>query len=319
VPADVAESLRALGYVSGGARPSSGTGPLPDPKDKVEIYEAYRRAGAKHGAGQDEEAVRNLRKVLADSPGMVDAWHMLGLALFRLGRQEETIAALDEVVKLEPMHASAHLALSRVHAMAGHADRALRHAELAAKSQPGEAFEALAEQMLQRQRLGEAAAFARRSLDADKTRVLSAFVLAEVSRLQGRCAEAVTVYRQALEAQKLRRGVLVRNLHAGLADCLARGGQEKEAEAEFRAEIEAIPHSREGRMGLAMLYRSQGRDAEARSVLEGVVTRNPRAGAEEYWTVVRTFATLGDDVAARQWAGRARARFPGDRRFVGGG
>ena len=68
-----------------------------------------------------------------------------------------------------------------------------------------------------------------------------------------------------------------------------------------------------------MLYRSQGRDADARSVLEGVVTANPRAGADEYWTVVRAFATLGDLAAAREWAGRARVLFPADRRFAGGG
>jgi hypothetical protein len=44
-----------------------------------------------------------------------------------------------------------------------------------------------------------------------------------------------------------------------------------------------------------MLYRSQKRDAEARQVLEGVVTANRVAGAEEYWIVVRTFARLGDE------------------------
>jgi len=177
----------------------------------------------------------------------------------------------------------------------------------------------VAELMLRSDRLREAADYARRSLDADRSRVLAAFVLGEVERRQGRCEPAVAAYRQAIEAQRLRRGVLVRNVHAGLADCLARLGQEAEAEREFLAEIEAIPYSREGRTGLAMLYRSQSRDAEARNVLEGVVTANPRAGAEEYWTVVRTFAALGDVTAARAWAGRARARFPGDRRFVAGG
>jgi tetratricopeptide (TPR) repeat protein len=186
-------------------------------------------------------------------------------------------------------------------------------------TQPGEAFETLAELMLQRDRLREAADYARRSLDADRTSVLSAFVLGEVARKEGRFAQAVPAYRQAIAAQRLRRGVVVRSVHAGLADCLARLGQEAEAEKEFLAEIEAIPHSREGRTGLGILYRSQGRDAEARSVLEGIVTANPRAGAEEYWTLVRTLSTLGDVTAAREWARRARARFPGDRRFVGGG
>jgi arylsulfatase A-like enzyme/Tfp pilus assembly protein PilF len=319
VPAEVAENLRALGYVGGGVRLTSGSGPRPDPKDKVGVYEAYRRAGGMHTRGQDVEAVRELRTVLADTPGMVDGWHLLGLALFRMGRTAEAAAALEEVVKLEPAHAGAHLALARIRAGEGQQERALRHAELASVSQPGEAFETVAELMLRRDRLREAAEYARRSLDADRSRVLSAFVLGEVARRQGRYEEAVPSYRQAIEAQRLRRGLVVRNVHAGLADCLARLGREAEAEKEFVAEIAAIPHSREGRTGLAILYRSQGRDAEARGVLEGVVTANPRAGAEEYWTVVRTFATLGDVTAAREWAGRARARFPGDRRFAGGG
>jgi choline-sulfatase len=319
VSPDVAESLRALGYVSGGARPPSGPGPLPDPKDKVGVYEAYRRAGALHGRGRDEEAVRELRTVLADTPGMVDAWNLLGLALFRMGRTPEAVAALDEVVKLEPTHAGAHLALARIAAASGRPERALRHAELASATQPGEAFETLAELMLQRGRLREAAEYAGRSLAADRSRVLSAFVLGEAARKEGRFAQAVPSYRQAIEAQRLRPGSVVRTLHAGLADCLARLGQEAEAEKEFKAEIEAIPFSREGRTGLAILYRSQGRDADARSVLEGVVTANPRAGADEYWTVVRALATLGDLTAARAWADRARALFPADRRFARGG
>jgi Tfp pilus assembly protein PilF len=64
-----------------------------------------------------------------------------------------------------------------------------------------------------------------------------------------------------------------------------------------------------------MLYRSQGRDAEARAILEGLVAATPRPDAETYWTVVKTFALLGDTEAARAWAGRAHARFPRDARF----
>jgi Tfp pilus assembly protein PilF len=195
----------------------------------------------------------------------------------------------------------------------------MRHAELASATEPGQGFETLAELMLRANRLPEAEAYARRSLDADRSGVLSAFILGEVARRQGRFAAAVPAYRQALAAQRLRKGLVVRDLHAGLADSLARLGQEAEAEKEFRAEIATIPYSRTGRTGLALLYRSQGRDAEARAVLEGVVTANPGAGADEYWTVVRTLATLGDAAAARQWSSRGRARFPSDPRFRTGG
>ena len=318
VPAEVAEKLGALGYIGGSSRGQTASGPLPDPKDKVGVYEAYRRAATMHSGGKDEEAVRELRMLLADTPGMVDAWNLLGLALFRLGRQSEAVAAFEKVIALAPAHGGAHLALARIRAIEGRTELAMRHAELASATQPGEAFDTLAELMLQRGRLSDAAGYARRGLDADRSRVLSAFVLGEVARRQGQCAQAVPAYRQAIEAQRLRKGLVVRNLHAGLADCLARLGREGEAETEFLAEVEAIPYSREGRVGLAILYRSQGRDAEARRALEGLVTGNPRAGVEEYWTVVRTLGTLGDLPAAREWAGRARALFPSDPRFRGG-
>jgi predicted Zn-dependent protease len=100
-------------------------------------------------------------------------------------------------------------------------------------------------------------------------------------------------------------------LHARMADCLARLGREPEAEREFQAEIAAIPWSRTGRVGLAMLYRSQGRDAEARTVLEGLVTSTPHAGADVYWTVAKTFADLGD---ARPRANGRRAVAAASRR-----
>jgi tetratricopeptide (TPR) repeat protein len=314
VPAEVAENLRALGYVGGG-HAAAPDGPLPDPKDKVGTYETYRRATTLAAQGRDAEAVRALQAVVAEAPGMVDAWDLLGVTLFRTGNAKEAAAALDQVVKLDPGHAGAHLALARIEAMAGRRDRAARHAELASATEPGAAFETLAELMLRGNRLDEAAEYARRSREADRGRVLSAFVQGEVHRRQGRFEAAIAAYREAVEGQRLRKGVVIRSLHAGLADCLARTGHEAEAEKEFLAEIEAIPDSREGRTGIALLYRSQGRDAEARDALAGVVTKNPKAGAEEYWVVVRTLATLGDVTAAREWASRARALFPADRRF----
>jgi choline-sulfatase len=316
VAPEVAENLRALGYVSGAAAvPPSG--PLLDPKDKIKVYESYRHATTLHARGEDDAARQELRIVLGNSPGMVDAWHLLGLIEFHHGREAEALKALDEVIRLEPTHSAAHLALARIHAAHGRLDPAMKHAEVATATLPGEAFETLAELMLQRERLAEAAQYARRSLDADRSSAVSAFVLAEAMRRQGQCGEAIPAFRRAIEAQQLRRGLVVRNLHAGLADCLARLGQYAEAEKEFLAEIQMIPHSREGRTGLAILYRSQARDAEARQALEGIVSANPNAGPEEYWTVVRSFRALGDLDAARQWAARARARYPADRRFAG--
>jgi tetratricopeptide (TPR) repeat protein len=123
---------------------------------------------------------------------------------------------------------------------------------------------------------------------------MSHFVLGVVAQRAGRYEEALAEYQQAEQHKRRRRTAVVRNLHANMADCLARLGREAEAEREFRAEIETIPSSREGRVGLATLYRSQGRDAEAREVLGGLIAAEPRATADSYWTVVRTFRVLGE-------------------------
>jgi arylsulfatase A-like enzyme/Tfp pilus assembly protein PilF len=315
VDVETQRRLEALGYVGGGAPAPAAGGALADPKDKVAVLEAFKRAVARGREGRDEEAVAGLRAVLADSPGMLDAWEALGLSLARLGREKEAIQALERAVSVDPASPAAHLALARIHALAGRRDLVERHALAATARGPGEAYELLAELRLNEGRLEEAAACARQSLEADARRVVGHVVLGAVARREGRCEEAVAEYRRASQALASHHGLVVPGIHSGLADCLARLGREAEAEREFEAEIAAIPWSPEGRVGLATLYRSQGRDAEARRVLEGVVSAHPRPGPDEYRVVVRTARVLGDEGAARTWTVRARSRFPGDARF----
>lgn len=315
VDAQTRKRLEALGYVGGTGDAPISAAPRADPKDEIATWEAYKRALALRREGRDGPAVAALRGLLADHPGMRDAWEALGRTLARMGREREALEALETAVRLAPGRASAHLALARVDALAGRIERAATHAEAAAATEPGEGYEILAEIRLSQGRLAEAAAHARRSVAADPRRATGHFILGVLARRAGRCEEALEEYRLAGAAQRLQKRLVMPGLHSGMADCLARAGDEAGAEREFRAEIEAIPHSREGRAGLATLYRSQGRDAEARSVLEGIVSANPRAGGDEYWTVVQTFQVLGDTEAAREWARRGRARFPRDARF----
>jgi len=173
----------------------------------------------------------------------------------------------------------------------------------------------MAQVMLDLNRPEQAAEYARRSLEADPRRVMSHFALGVVAQRAGRYEEALAAFRRTEEANRLQKDSVVLGLHARMADCLARLGRDADAEREFQAEIRAVPWSREGRVGLAMLYRSQGRDAEARTAVEGLVDAAPRPDPETYWTVIKTLSVLGDAAAAREWAARARARFPRDARF----
>jgi arylsulfatase A-like enzyme/Tfp pilus assembly protein PilF len=315
VAPDVREKLQALGYVGTSSAPQAASAGLPDPKDHIAAYEDLRTGLSLRLAGRRAEAVEQLRKVVRSNPDMRDAWEMLGVTLTELDRRPEAIQAFDRTVALDPTSAEPHLALARLLVLDGRRDLALQHAQIASAHDPGKAHETEAQILLDLGRPEEAAQAARRSLDADPQRVMSHFVLGVVAQKAGRYAEALESFRNAEKANRLQKGSVVLSLHARMADCLARLGREQEAEREFLAEIQDIPWSREGRVGLGMLYRSQGRDAQSRTVVEGLVAATPKPDAQTYWTVVSTLATLGDAAAAREWAARARARFPGDPRF----
>lgn len=315
--AEVRRKLEALGYVGVASAPPP-EGDLPDPKDRIGSYEELKRGLALRQKGRDADAVPIFRKVLAENPRMLDAWEVLGTTLVRLGRAKEGIKALTRALEIDPGRATTHIALVRAYATAGRLDMALEHGKLAAATDPAQGYEVLAQLMLDEKRLDLAAEFARKSLAADPGRMMSHFVLGVTAQEAGRFEEAVGQFRQAEEAKKRRPNAIVRGLHSRMATCLGYLGRNAEAEKEFRAEIEAIPYSREARQGLAALYWSEGKDAEARAVLTGLLDAEPHPDADTYWAIVHTFAVLGDTASARDWAARARRLYPDDARFGGG-
>ena len=219
------------------------------------------------------------------------------------------------MLALDPLKPETHLALARIFALEREPARARAHAELAARRDPAAGYEILAQLMMDAGRTADAAAFARRSIEADASRYMSHYLIGVVAQRAGRCDEAIAAFRRAIDAKRREPDAVVRNLHAGLGDCLARTGQAAEAEREFRAELADVPWSPEARVGLATLYRSQGRDADARTVLAGLIASLPQPDADAYATVVRALTVLGDTAAAREWAAKARAQFPRDPRF----
>lgn len=315
VDAQTRERLAALGYIGSSPAPSAAGGRLADPKDKIAAYEDLRRGLALRAQGRHADAVLRLREVTGENPGMADGWEALGLSLLALGQDKAGIAALERVVKIDPLRAEPHMALAKLLALAGRMKEASTHAEIASRTEPGKSFEILAQIMMDNKREAEALTFARRSVAADPERSMSLFILGTVARQRARCEEALGYFEKAIAATERAQGSVVRSLHFQTGDCLARLGREKEGEAEFLAELRVLPRSIEGRVALATLYRSQGRDREARKVLEDLVSGDPSATAEAYWAIVRTFTVLGDLEAAKEFAKRGRERFPADARF----
>ena len=315
VDADVGERLRALGYATSSPRPLVPGASAANPKDQIATYETLRGAQRLAAMERDREVIAALEPMLARDPDILDGWELVAKSLLKIGRTKDAIDAFGKVLAIEPLKPETHLALARIFALERQPARAREHAELAARRDPAAAYEILAELMMDAGRPADAAAFAARSVEADPSRYMSHFLIGVAAQREGRCGDAIPAFTRAIEAKRREPQAVVRNLHAGLADCLARAGREAEAEREFQAELAEVPWSPEGRVALATLLRSQSRDAEARTILAGVVTNLPQPTADAYHTVVHAFTVLGDAGAAREWAAKARQHFPRDPRF----
>jgi tetratricopeptide (TPR) repeat protein len=314
VDAEVREKLAALGYV-GLTSKVPPAGDLPDPKDKIASHEDYRQALVLRQEGKSEEAVARLRRVVAGNPRMVEAWMILGTTLGGLGRNAEAIAALVKALEVDPERPEIHVALAKIYAIDGRLDKALPHAEIASAKNPASGSELVAQILTDAGKAQQAAVFARRSIAADDEQVMAHFILGDIARRAQRYDEALGHYRRAEAAKERRKQTIVRNLYYNMGDCLARLGRNEEAEAMFKRELQQIPTSRDARLALALLYRSEGRDAEVRTVLDELVAAEKPPTAEAYAVVLRTLTMLGDREGARAVALRAQQAFPADRRF----
>jgi arylsulfatase A-like enzyme/Flp pilus assembly protein TadD len=268
IPADVSQRLKSLGYIgSSGAPLSSSNTKLTDPKDGIASFEAFKKALAIERAGRTEEAIGIYRSVLAQNPRMVDAWESLAKALLAAGRTQDAIAAFRSTIDVEPLKPEPHLALARIYALERQPSLARQHAEIGSQRDPAQGFEIQAALMMDAARLDQAEAFARRSLDADPARYMNEYFLGVIAQQRAKCSDAIPHFERAIVGKRAEPKAVVRNLHAGLADCLARTGREADAEREFKAELAAIPDSLEARRGLAALYKAQGREKEANALL----------------------------------------------------
>jgi arylsulfatase A-like enzyme/Tfp pilus assembly protein PilF len=274
IPADVSQRLKSLGYIgSSGAPLSSSDAKLADPKDGIASFEAFKKALAIERAGRTDEAIGIYRSVLAQNPRMVDAWESLAKALIAAGRTQDAIAAFRSTIDIEPLKPEPHLALARIYALERQPSLARQHAEIGSQRDPAQGFEIQAALMMDASRLDQAEAFARRSLEADPARYMSEYFLGVIAQQRAKCADAIPHFERAIEGKRAQPRTVVRNLHAGLADCLARIGRETDAEHEFKAELAVIPDSPEAHRGLAALYKAQGREAEAQAILKELMAR----------------------------------------------
>ena len=201
------------------------------------------------------------------------------------------------------------MALSDYFMETGDFAEARRHAEAIGDAGTASPHENLARIALAEGDLGAAEKEARAALERYPSRRVPRQILGRVLHDRGDYPGALMEFDLAAKPRGSETAVPLQNLQFLRGDCLARLGRLREAETAFQEEIRMFPGNAAPRAALAMLYASQGREAEARRALSDLVVQ--LGTPEAYFAASRTYEILGDPASAGQLRAEAKKLFPG--------
>lgn len=194
VDARLAEDLRSLGYLSGGAAGSAAEASV-DPRDRIALHESLRELEGAWRRGDRAAAERRLDELFAEDPGnrllqQVVERQLRGAVAQLAGSDADTTAAL-------------RVRLAQLVAASGRRDEARQLLELAADPAAAAATQSLAQTSLATLALGErrfdeAERHARAALALEPGNALAQGTLAVALDDLGRLDEAEAAYRAAL-------------------------------------------------------------------------------------------------------------------------
>src|SRR6266849_3071237 len=234
------ERLKSLGYAgfSGGGSPTITDRALPDPKDRVQVYELISDGIAESQHGDYPDSTVKLNLALKTEPDSVPVRYLLGLNYYRRHEFSNAVTQLERVLQLSPEYALAAFQLGLAYARTGdfdHAIPALKRAleldatNFSAAYNLGIVYE-------QKQMVPEAMPAFRQSLSIAPDYPLAHRGLGEALLHQGHVDDALTELRRAVELSPLDPVN-----HAALAKALSAKGLDTEAQEEMRKAQQGRP------------------------------------------------------------------------------
>ena len=229
----LAERLKSLGYAafSGGSAPAAQSSKLPDPKDRLQVYELISEAIDDSQQGRYQESVAKLRAALATESDSVPVHYLLGIDYFRLRDFPAAVAQFQRVLQLSPDYTLALFYLGLSYAQAGDNQNAI--------------------------------VALRRVLELDGTNYSAAFNLGVAYAKQQQPAEAMAAFQRSVEINPA-----YAQGYRALAEMLLAQGQVDDALAPARKAAELAPELPGMHVSLARVLEAKGMHDEARAEME---------------------------------------------------
>lgn len=228
------ERLKSLGYAGfsgGGDDPTITNRNLPDPKDRIRMYELISDAIADSQHGRYAESIEKLKQAIKIEPQSVAAHYLQGLNYYRSKMFTEAVDELQKAVQLSPEYSLAVFNLGMAQAHAGQIDAAIDSLKRALQldSTNFEAAFNLGVAYIQKRDLPSAADAFRASIKVNPNLARSHRALGETLLYMNQVDNALVELRRAVELAPQEPSV-----HQSLAKALAAKGLTDEANEEMR-------------------------------------------------------------------------------------
>jgi len=222
------ERLRSLGYVavSAGTFAEASGKPLPDPKDRIRVYELVSEAMTDGQRGRYAESLRKLREAAKVEPSSVTIHYLMALNHFRLKEFPPAQEHFRSAIQMNPQFALATYYLGLTQTQLGDLD-------------------------------GAAVSFAQ-ALAIDPTQFAAAFNLGVTHLKKNRAKEALEQFKRAVEINPgYAQG------HEALGELYLHFGQPAEAVRVLEKAVELAPDAAKAHYNLGRAYQALGRAADA--------------------------------------------------------
>ena len=234
------ERLKSLGYAgfSGGGSSAATGHSLPDPKDRVQVYELISDAIAESQHGEYQASTDKLTAALKTEANSVPIHYLLGLNYYRLHEFPKAIGEFERVLQLSPDYSLAVFQLGLAYARSGDFDQAIQTLKHALELD-GTNFSAaynLGAVYLKKQMIPEAVAAFRQTITIAPGYAPGHRALGELLFYEEKVDESLAELRKATELDPNDPGA-----HAALAKALSAKGLNAEADDEIRKAQQSRP------------------------------------------------------------------------------
>lgn len=287
---DARARLAALGYVgSFVATPVADRSQLPDPKDKIELFNLV--ITARERLRDDPDAgLTALRSVVVKDPRVIDAWLLMGNEYSRRREFAQALEHYKRALALKPDYDLAVFNLANVYRTIGRDDDALvGYRELIAKDESNaQAHQEIAQILVDHGQLAEAERELKRALELEPAMAAARNTLGALRLKQGDRIAGERDIRSALAQNPD-----LRLAHFNLALAAEQRGNWPEAIAEYKKEIQLYPRSYMAQFNLGKAYERVGDLNSQIDAYRAAVASNPEF-AEGHLFLAKIYLDRGE-------------------------